>query len=120
MYLPEREATAMPKRAEWTVYNPFVFSDGGGQSDARVYRMRVTWPTSAKGGGFRPVVHCELFVGWGRTLWISFKNSWLNHRKTHFLNVPFTESAWAFRKPGALVARTPLMASAVVRNSPVF
>jgi hypothetical protein len=68
MYLPEREATAMPKKAERTVYNPFVFSDGGGKFDARVYRMLVTWPTSAKGGGFRPVVWCELFVGWGPTL----------------------------------------------------
>jgi hypothetical protein len=120
MYLPEREATAMPKTAEWTVYNPFVFSDGGGQFNAGVYRMRVTWPTSAKGGGFRPVVWCELFVGWGPTLWISFKNTWLNHRKTHFLTVPFTENAGALVNRQLWVARPTLMASAVVRNSPVF
>src|ERR1017187_7476687 len=53
MYLPEGEATSMPKSVEGGSYNSFVFSDGEGEFDGRNCQIGWVWPTSAKGGGFR-------------------------------------------------------------------
>jgi hypothetical protein len=55
MYLPEGEATSMPKSVEGGSYNSFVFSEGEGEFDGRNCQIGWAWPTSAKGGGFRPL-----------------------------------------------------------------
>src|SRR5208282_3666255 len=54
--MSEGVATAMPKQVGESIYKLFVFSEGNAESRAPDGSIRSNWPTSTKGGGFRPVV----------------------------------------------------------------
>jgi hypothetical protein len=46
----------MPNRVGCSSYNSFVFSEAGRVFSRSHDRMSFPWPTSAKGGGFRPLL----------------------------------------------------------------
>jgi hypothetical protein len=53
----------MPKQPEGALCNSFVFSRKHDEFDRRNGRVRRSWPTSTKAGGFQPVVAFWRFVG---------------------------------------------------------
>jgi hypothetical protein len=46
----------MPNRVGCSSYNSFVFSEAEGVFGRSQDQMSFPWPTSAKGGGFRPLL----------------------------------------------------------------